>query len=219
MSKIEYRTLNEKAYQKLKKGLTSGRFRPAEILVIRQLAERYGISATPVREALQRLVAERALELLPNRSIAVPVLTAEKFTELRHIRCALEGLAAEFATPNFKPSHMRRLMDLIKAMDRDIANGNTSAYLDHNERFHFFVYARAEAPLLLQMIQDLWTQVGPFFNFLFQDCDYLPDANEGHRNIYAAIERRDPAALREAVVHDIVSAANSLSPRLAERAE
>ena len=92
MNKIEHQTLNDRAYGEIRKGLISSRFQPGQVLVIRNLAEAYGISTTPVREALQRLVAERLLFLLPNRSIAVPSLSVEKFTELARIRCALEGL-------------------------------------------------------------------------------------------------------------------------------
>ena len=95
MSKIEHQTLNDRAYGEIRKGLISSRFQPGQVLVIRNLAETYGISTTPVREALQRLVAERLLVLLPNRSIAVPSLSAKKFAELARIRCAIEPRHAD----------------------------------------------------------------------------------------------------------------------------
>src|SRR5262249_35295653 len=66
MSKIEHSTLNDQAYTALKRGLISGTFRPGQALVIRTVAESYGISTTPVREALQRLVAERLLVMQQN---------------------------------------------------------------------------------------------------------------------------------------------------------
>src|SRR4051794_28473842 len=88
MSKIEHSTLNDQAYTALKRGLSSGTFRPGQALVIRTVAENYGISTTPVREALQRLVAERLLVMQQNRSIVVPHLSIPKFTELYRIRCA-----------------------------------------------------------------------------------------------------------------------------------
>ena len=99
-AKIEHTTLAEKAYEKVRSGLISARFRPGEILTIRSLAAEYGISATPVREALQRLVAENALEMQPNKSYRVPVLSIERFEEVKRIRCALEAMAAELACPN-----------------------------------------------------------------------------------------------------------------------
>src|SRR5215475_6579786 len=214
MPKLEHQTLNDRAYAALKKGLMSGQFKPGEILPIRQLAEDYGISVTPVREALQRLVAERGLEMLRNRSIAVPVLTNEKFTELRRVRCLLEGLAAELATPHFRASDMDRLAHIIEEIDRCIADNDAAGYLRRNEKFHFLIYERAHSPLTLRIIQDLWTQVGPFFNGLFEDSGYLREANDGHRKILAAIAKGDPEAVRDAVIWDISEAARSLTRRL-----
>ena len=118
-----YRTLNDRAYEQIKKGLISGAFRSGQTLVIRTLAGTYGISTTPVREALQRLVAERHLELLPNRSIVVPLISADRFIELFRIRRELEGLAGELATPHFRSAHVARLQRLIEAMDKTLARG------------------------------------------------------------------------------------------------
>jgi DNA-binding GntR family transcriptional regulator len=216
MAKIEHQTLNDRAYLALKKGLMSGRFKPGEVLTIRQLAHDYGISATPVREALQRLVAERALELQRNRSIAVPILTLDRFIELRRVRCLLEGLAAELATPNFRNGDILRLESIITEIDRDIEENNAAGYLKRNEKFHFTIYERARSPLTLRIIQDLWTQVGPFFHGLFEDSGYLREANDGHRRILSAIRRGDPAAVRESVIGDIAEAAESLTARLRE---
>ncbi len=216
MPKLEYQTLNDRAYAALKKGLMSGQFRPGEVLTIRQLAARYGISVTPVREALQRLVAERALEMLRNRSIAVPILTLDKFVELKRVRCLLEGLAAELATPRIKAADLVRLEQIIHEIDADIAQNNVAGYLRRNEKFHFLIYERAQSPLTLRIIQDLWTQVGPFFNCLFEDSGYLRAANDGHRRILAALRQGDSVAVRESMVWDISEAAESLTRRLVE---
>ena len=216
MRRLEHQTLNDRAYGALKKGLMSGQFKPGEVLTIRHLAAEYGISATPVREALQRLVAERALELQHNRSIGVPIPTLEKFVELRRIRCLLEGLASELATPQFSRADIARLARIIEEIDVDIATNNPAGYLRRNEKFHFLIYERARSPQMLRIIQDLWTQVGPFFNSLFDDRSYLAEANDGHRRIIAAIRSGDPAAVRDAVVWDIGEAAESLMRRLPE---
>jgi DNA-binding GntR family transcriptional regulator len=214
MPKLEHQTLNDRAYAAIRKGLMSGQFKPGEALIIRQLASDYGISVTPVREALQRLVAERSLEMLRNRSIAVPILTREKFVELRRVRCLLEGLAGELATPHLRSSDQERLAHIIQEIDRDIAANDVASYLRRNEKFHFLIYERAHAPMTLRIIQDLWTQVGPFFNGLFEDSGYLREANDGHRKILAAIAKGDAARVRESIVWDISEAAASLIPRL-----
>jgi DNA-binding GntR family transcriptional regulator len=216
MSKIEHATLNDRAYQALKRGLISGAFRPGQTLVIRTVAEKYGISTTPVREALQRLVAERLLVMQPNRSIAVPLLSIEKFTELYRVRCALEGLAAELATANIETKHVQRLEKLLDEIETAIVDRDSRSYLSLNEKFHFLIYERARSPLLLQLIQDRWSQVGPFFNELFEDTSYLPHANEHHRRVVAALRVGDAARVRQSIIDDISTAAQSMMPRLHE---
>jgi DNA-binding GntR family transcriptional regulator len=214
MTKIEHSTLNDRAYQALKRGLISGSFRPGQLLIIRNIADRYGISTTPVREALQRLVAERLLVMLPNRSIAVPLLSVEKFTELYRVRCALEGLAGELATEKIGPKEIRTLRKMMGDIDGTIADRDSRGYLQLNQKFHFLIYERAASPLLLDLIQDRWGQVGPFFNELFEDTSYLPHANEQHSWIVAALEKGDAKGARESIVQDISIAAQSMMPRL-----
>jgi DNA-binding GntR family transcriptional regulator len=212
--KIEYRTLNDRAYGELKKGLISGTFRPGQVLVIRTLADAYGISTTPVREALQRLVAERLLEMQPNRSIAVPYLSVGRFAELVRIRTALEGLAGELAAAHIRKSHIQRLNKLLKDAEEAVAQGDGRAYVAINQKFHFLIYENAKSPQLLRIIQDLWSQVGPFFNRLFDDTSYVGHANDEHDKIVAALESGDPVAVRQHLVDDITTAAKTLLPRL-----
>jgi DNA-binding GntR family transcriptional regulator len=214
MGKLEHQTLTDRAYAEIRKGLISGRFQPGQVLVIRSLAEAYGISATPVREALQRLVAERLLVALPNRSIAVPSLSVEKFAELARIRGALEGLAAELAASNVKPQHVSKLKGLLAEIDAAVAARDSRLYTNLNQKFHFVIYERADSPHLLRMVQDLWTQVGPFFTGLFSDASFVCHANDQHARIVRALEQGNAAEVREAIVEDISMAAESLRPRL-----
>jgi DNA-binding GntR family transcriptional regulator len=214
MAKIEYRTLNDRAYEQIKKGLISGAFRSGQTLVIRTLADAYGISTTPVREALQRLVAERNLELMPNRSIVVPVLSSERFIELVRIRRELEGLAGELAAPNFRPVHVAKLQTMIDAMDRTIRQDKGAGYQALNYKFHFGIYERAGAPMLFQLIQNMWSQVGPFFNELTEDEGFVAVANEQHRHIIAALRDSDARAVRLHLSADIEVASDYLTPRL-----
>ncbi len=214
MAKIEYRTLNDRAYEQIRKGLISGAFRSGQTLVIRSLAEAYGISTTPVREALQRLVAERHLEVLPNRSIVVPLLSADRFLELFRIRRELEGLAGELACPRFRPQHLARLEAVIDAMDKTLIEDGGTEYQALNQKFHFAIYERADSPVLLTMIQNMWSQVGPFFNELTEDETFVAKANDQHRLILASLVAKDAAAVRRHLSTDISVAADHLTPRL-----
>jgi DNA-binding GntR family transcriptional regulator len=217
--KLAFETLSDKAYLEIRRALMTGKFAPGDPLVIRTLADTYGISATPIRDALQRLVAEKSLEVLANRTITVPYLTADRFVELRRIRMALEGLAAELAVANLGTKDLKRLDDLISEMDDDIADNDVRAYLAHNKQFHFCLYSRANSPLMLELIENLWARVGPFLNSLFESSHYLPHANEHHRRMLAAARQHSGANVRRALVRDIEAAADALMRRLCSHSE
>src|SRR5580704_5437217 len=94
---VERETLNDRVYRELKNSIMAGSFKPGSELTLRSVADALGTSLMPVRDAMRRLVSERALEVLPSRKIALPVLTVDKFLELRRIRLLLEGEAAALA--------------------------------------------------------------------------------------------------------------------------
>ncbi|CAN5186015.1 GntR family transcriptional regulator [soil metagenome] len=214
MSRIEHQTLNDRAYGEIRKGLITSRFRPGQVLVIRTLAETYGISTTPVREALQRLVAERLLVLKSNRSIAVPELSADHFKELVRIRCALEGMAAELAVTEIRPPHITKLKILLGELEETVRDHDSRSYVHLNQKFHFTIYERARSPRLLQMVQDQWGQVGPFLNDLFEDESFIAHANDQHAKIVDALERGRADEVRLAIVKDITVAGEALAPKL-----
>jgi DNA-binding GntR family transcriptional regulator len=214
---ISHETLNEKAYQRLRNALMHGQFIPGEALTIRGLAARYGISATPIREALKVLVAEGALETLPNRSLKVPMLSPQSFEELRDIRLALEGLCGERATHHIAPATITELHRLFAKMETIIADGDWTGYLHVNELFHFTVYRAARSPMLLNYIESLWLRVGPYFNFLIDAVGFSKDANAGHDLILAALDAGEPERVKWAIQADIATAAEHLLPRLRER--
>jgi DNA-binding GntR family transcriptional regulator len=212
MLRLERETLNDRAYGALKQGLISGQFRPGHVFVIRKLAESFGISTTPIREALQRLVAERTLSLQHNRSIAVPVLSNDTFRELMRIRCAVEGLAGEIAAERMADAHIEQARDALRGMDLAIAEGDGRRYLALNEEFHFTIYTQAGAPILLGTIRDLWGRAGPYMTYLIDLASYMPRGNDLHRSILAALEARNGEDVKRQVVTDITTAADAMMP-------
>lgn len=216
VKKIEHQPLSDRAYQAIREGLQEGLFPPMQPLVIRTLATEYGISATPIREALQRLVAERLLIVLPNRSIVVPRMTQQRLREIMPIRSSLEGMATRMATPNFTDAELADLRALVQRVSETTRTFDATTYLLLNREFHFAIYERARNPELLHMINDLWLKVGPIFTSLFDDAYYRHHANDEHLNILAAIEAGDPDAAQHYLQRDIENAAKALLPFMPE---
>ena len=121
--------LQDQLYQNIRSGLLSGRFQPGERLKIRDLAAEWGTSPMPVRAALQRLVAEGALEGEAQRSLRVPAMTRERFEQLLPVRINLEGLAVELAAARITPAELTTLQGCIERMEVALRERDVQAYL------------------------------------------------------------------------------------------
>src|SRR5579875_2337536 len=154
MDRLQRVTLSERAYCGLRELLMAGQVAPGEKLSLRAIAKALGTSAMPVREALRRLMAEQAVEFLPNTAIRVPVMTEARFREIRAIRISLEGLATETAAMHIQRAELteaRRHAQLFL----DAPNDAPETIVRANKDLHFAVYRAARMPVLLQMIEAL----------------------------------------------------------------
>jgi DNA-binding GntR family transcriptional regulator len=207
---VESGTLGQRVYSELRDFLMVGGVQPGEKVTLRQLTGAFGTSLMPVREAVQRLAAEGALEVLPNRAIRVPVMTRARVNEILRIRLMLEGLAVEEAARRIGPDAIAQLEALNAAMNAEMQTRDESERLFRaNKEFHFTIYRAAAMPVLLGIIENLWLQIGPFLHFSLgvrgrdQMVKYAPDCH--HRLIRAMIER-DGAAGRAALAGDLTGA-------------
>src|SRR5690554_2027134 len=107
--KTKRTTVADEVYQTLRSQLIAGAFAPGQKLTLRGLAEQFGTSVMPVREAVRRLTAQGGLQINPNRTIEVRAPTSEEFDEMLKIRSALEGLACENAVKRMRDSEITRI--------------------------------------------------------------------------------------------------------------
>ncbi|MXP64265.1 GntR family transcriptional regulator [Roseomonas sp. M0104] len=155
--------LEEQAYRQLRQALVEGTFTPGDKLSLRRLAAALGTSPMPVRAALRRLAAEQALDMAPSGTAVVPRLTRAAFLELGEVRAALEPLALRFAAPRLDAATLDRLALLLPRHAASRTDGKPEEFLRADREFLFTLYRRAEAPLLLGMIESLWLRRGPLF--------------------------------------------------------
>ncbi len=195
--------LHENVYQEIRRNLIAGQFQPGEAVTLRGLAAKLGTSAMPVREALRRLVAERALDLGANRTARVPIVTNAKYAEICEVRIALEGLAAEKATLLIADEELDRIDGLCTDVTAAAERHDSGSYFSKNQEMHFSVYRAARSPLLLDMIEGIWLRVGPTLNYLFHDIRFAGRAAATNAPIVDALRSRQGDTAREAVAHDI----------------
>jgi DNA-binding GntR family transcriptional regulator len=198
-----YDTLADRAYEQLRHALTTGSFHPGQKLTIRKIAAVLGISATPARDAISRLLSERVLESGPNRTVSVPTLDREKVRQIYLLRTSLEGMAAELAAPKIDAGTIESLertqLALIAALDRN----DYKRVLSENEEFHFGIYRRSDVPLLVETIESLWLKLGPSLNFLYPSYNHDRKGVNHHLATIRALRSGDAAAVRAAIEADL----------------
>jgi DNA-binding GntR family transcriptional regulator len=195
---------SDQVYDSLRDALTSGRFVPGQKLSFRFIAGILGVSLMPVREAIRRLVAEGALEMMrPSRSVRVPLMTRDKLLELRDIRLSLEGLAVEKAAALATDAQVGRLRRIVADLMTVRGKGDTVADRRKIREFHFALYVIAQQPTLLQIIEGLWLRTGPYLNLLYPEFILSSGGPERRLRIIKAVQEHDAKSARREIEADI----------------
>src|SRR3954453_18916454 len=218
MEPLERQTLGERAYAKLADLLISGRLAPGEKLSLRAAADLLGVSIMPVREAVSRLVADKALEVTPNRAVRVPLMSAAQFRDLTKVRIAIEGHAAAQSAAHRDQCDLLSIAHAEEAMraESELAAPDLSRAVELNKTFHFAVYEAARSPILVEIIRALWLKAGPVINLdLRANPERLAkgDAIRFHANLRAAIAAGNGAAAQAGIAADISGAAEVILSR------
>ena len=203
-------SVSQHVYRTLRQLLITGGFRPSEGVSLRTLASRLGTSAMPVREAVNRLIAEQALQMLPNRQVIVPGMTRRKFFELTRVRQMLEGMVAGDACDNMTDALLHQLEADHKKLLRALKSAAVGEILTRNKDFHFSLYRAARPEVLLPMIEGLWMQTGPFQALSLSRQKALW---RGHRHtaLLSALRARDRQSVINEIEGDIKDVADMLT--------
>ncbi|MEO3999509.1 GntR family transcriptional regulator [Mesorhizobium sp. CAU 1732] len=200
-------TIQEVVYQRLSYALMAGRFDPGQTLTISYLADLFGTSHMPVREALRRLAAEKALQTTPSGSSIVPFVNRAMLDDLCDARCVVEGHAAARAIDKIDPPLLRTLEHNLADHAAAGAEEQIETMLQKNQEFHFLIYGASGSETMLQLIEALWLRFGPYLRMLSKHLKThggnKAEYTEHHRDMILAIRARDADALRAHIVADI----------------
>jgi len=216
--RIAHSNLSSKVYQSLRASLATGELMPGQKLTGRMVAERLGVSQTPVREAMLQLVAERALTMNLNRSVTVPILSRTKFIELRDMRVALETLACRCAARHAGSADI----DAVEAVHREMIaakkSGDYARTLRLNREVHIGVYRLARREELLALIESLWVRTGPYLNLIYRNVDPATIEPHEHENLFRALRAGDAEACAASIARDIIEGGRPILDSLEQSA-
>jgi DNA-binding GntR family transcriptional regulator len=209
-------TTHETVYRRLKNRILFGAFQTGSAVTLRGLAEDMGVSPMPIREAVRRLIAERALQMQDNRRVLVPPMTRSTFEQIVFARKALEPELAARAMESIGPAELKRIVTYDEAVDHAMAEGDVASYMQNNFRFHFAIYEHASSDTLLALVESIWLQFGPFMRMCYGRFD-TSTLEDQHQAAIAALKRRDRKALRAAIAADIGQGMNFIGEAVLKR--
>jgi DNA-binding GntR family transcriptional regulator len=184
------------AYDLVLEAIDFGEFRPGDRLVESELAERFGVSRTPIREALQRLETQAVLAR-DGRSLVVSSLDHDQLGELYVVRAELEGLAARLAAQHAAPEEIRVLREMVRK-DRELVD-RPELLSRANKRFHRQIHLASHNRYLIQQLEMVHRSMALVAGTSLAVQGRGQKAIEEHDAIVSAIEARDGEAADVAI--------------------
>ena len=204
------RAPHKDAYEMILEAIDTGTYKPGSRLVESELADRFGVSRTPIREALQRLETQSLLTR-DGRSLIVASLDHSQLSELYVVRGALEGLAAREAAGHATPEELAVLRDMLES-DRKLV-GDPEAMSRANRRFHKQIHLASHNRFLVQQLDLVHRSMALLASTSIAVAGRPTDTLEEHERIVKAIEEGDGDAADKAL-RDHISQAFIIRLRL-----
>jgi DNA-binding GntR family transcriptional regulator len=203
-------TKTELALELLRERIRSGELAPGQRLAIDDLTRLLGMSATPIREALRLLQADRLVDYRPHHGVVVTESPPEATAEIYRLRGVLEPMAAELAVRNLPPEHLRELEQLHTELESAVSSGRGNQIADSNAAWHWALYESANSLYLNDFIRRLWE------GFPWRTMWALPGRAElslqEHEAMMEAIRAGDAAATADLMREHIESGEETLVP-------
>jgi len=172
----------------LRNAILQGRYKANQPLRQDQIAEKFGVSKVPLREALVQLKAEGLVTFMPNRGAVVTELSAAEVDEIFTMRMALEATALERAIPNLRSADLIRAKSVLEIIEEE---EDRSQWSELNWEFHAILYQAAQLPRLLNTIQMLHNNVARYLIIYLDRLSAQDISQKEHRAILSACRKAD----------------------------
>jgi DNA-binding GntR family transcriptional regulator len=193
----------EKLAEQLASAILSGEFAPGFRLDEQLLAHRFGVSRTPVREALRQVAATGLIEMRPRRGALVAAVTPDELETMFVAMAEMEASCARLAALRMTPLERRRLQALHENMAGLVRAGDPEAFADANQIFHLRIYAGAHNSVVGDFTAGLRQRLAPFRRAQFQTVGRLPRSHAEHEAVVRAILTGDASGAHAAMLHHV----------------
>ncbi|WP_058485860.1 GntR family transcriptional regulator [Defluviitalea phaphyphila] len=199
----EYLPLRDVVFNTLRKAILSGDLKPGERLMEKQLAEKMGVSRTPVREAIRKLELEGFVVMIPRKGAQVAEITEKDIQDVLEVRGALEALAVKLACSKMSKENLQELEKAMKgfadAADKEDING----MIEKDVEFHDIIFKSTKNEKLIQIVNNLREQIHRYRVAYLKSFDNFRIIQEEHEEILKSIKNRDEKLAEEVAIKHI----------------
>ena len=187
----EYLPLRDVVFNTLRDAILKGELEPGERLMEIQLAERLGVSRTPIREAIRKLELEGLVLMIPRKGAEVAKISEKSLRDVLEVRRSLEELAAELACQRMDAEALKDLEDAQKAFIQAVESGETMTMAEADEHFHDVIYMGTGNTRLVQILNNLREQMYRYRVEYLKEGETRDLLVKEHEELTRAIKERD----------------------------
>lgn len=193
----EYLPLRDVVFNTLRKAILKGELKPGERLMEIALAERLGVSRTPVREAMRKLELEGLVVMIPRRGAQVANITEKDLNDVLEVRMALENLSIENACKKMTEEQLAELKKAAEVFEATMEEGNLVKLAEADVAFHEVIYQSSDNRRLNQVLNNLREQIYRYRVEYLKEEETRKLLVKEHEEIYEAIRNRDVKTAQE----------------------
>lgn len=213
----EYLPLRDVVFNTLRQAILKGELAPGERLMEIQLAERLGVSRTPIREAIRKLELEGLVLMIPRKGAEVAKISEKSLRDVLEVRRSLEELAIELACQRMLPDAVEELEQRQEEFKHAVLNGNPMEIAETDEAYHDVIYKGTCNDRLIQMINNLREQMYRYRLEYIKDEDKRQVLLLEHDHILEAVRRRKVEEAKEAMREHIDNQEITVSKNIKEQ--
>lgn len=207
----EFLPLRDVVFNTLRQAILRGELKPGERLMEIQLANKLGVSRTPIREAIRKLELEGLVLMIPRRGAEVAEITEKSLRDVLEVRGALEELAVDLACDRITNEDIQNLKEAAKEFEAALQGGDVTEYAEADVKFHDIIYHATDNQRLIQLLYNLREQMYRYRVEYLKRKEMHSILLEEHEHIIECIEKRDKQAAKLAISTHVENQARTVS--------
>lgn len=193
----DYKPLREVIFNTLREAIIVGELKPGERLMEVQLADKMGVSRTPVREAIRKLELEGLVDMLPRKGAHVADLSVKDIMDVLEVRSTLDGLASMLSAERITDEELKELEHAHAQFIHYVEKNNLQGSIKKDVEFHDVIYRSSRNDKLIQIANNLREQIQRFRVIYIKDYSSTRELIREHADILESIIKKDPDLARE----------------------